>query len=351
MYGFTPLGPDVPRSDAFVIAGQSNATGSSTLPPFSSTYAGSPLDSWVYDLCFDWKPANDPIHCYSATVKASPWPTFASLWTVNLRRPVVFVATAVGGTCLVGAPWVPVVAHWNPDGNPATDEGLLYRTMLDMVHGSIQPGSRLRAVLWYQGECEVTYGVPYSIYKAALKRFADRVWQDLAVPVLVAPVSLRPPPWPLQPARVPIHDATIDAANEHPHILLGPNTDDLLHEADGAHIRDVATLGVRWYLTALAQIAPLDCADGRDGDADGLVDLADPGCASASDLTERNAASMCDDGSDNDGDRRVDFPADAQCASPLDSAERSGCGLGFELVGLAPLLWWRARRAAARARA
>jgi hypothetical protein len=46
---------------------------------------------------------------------------------------------------------------------------------------AVRPASRLRAVLWYQGECEVTYKVPYAVYKGALKRLADRVQRTLAL--------------------------------------------------------------------------------------------------------------------------------------------------------------------------
>jgi len=55
-----------------------------------------------------------------------------------------------------------------------------------------------------------------------------------------------------------------------------------------------------------------DCSDGLDNDGDGLADFSeagggDPGCAFASDETEKDAALPCDDGIDNDGDGRIDF--------------------------------------------
>jgi streptogramin lyase len=57
-----------------------------------------------------------------------------------------------------------------------------------------------------------------------------------------------------------------------------------------------------------------DCADDVDDDGDGLTDFpADPGCASATDPTEKTSAKACDDGFDNDADGEIDFPNDVGC--------------------------------------
>jgi hypothetical protein len=61
------------------------------------------------------------------------------------------------------------------------------------------------------------------------------------------------------------------------------------------------------------------CQDGRDNDGDGRVDLADPGCDSPTDNNEGDEPA-CKDGRDNDGDGKTDFPADAGCSSPNDTA-------------------------------
>jgi len=150
-----------------------------------------------------------------------------------------------------------------------------------------------------------------------------------------------------------------------------------VHPSTGT--RTVVKSGI---FTGTLQIAVVDalpgaCADGIDTDGDGLVDLADPGCANASDSDERNAARVCDNGLDDDGDGLPDFPLDPGCKDPVwttespacnnnlddDSdgkidwnggsgggtpdpqctsawrmTEKTGCGLGFELVLLLPLL-------------
>jgi hypothetical protein len=131
-------------------------------------------------------------------------------------------------------------------------------------------------------------------------------------------------------------------------------------------------------LTAVAA-----CADGADDDGDGLVDGADPGCLDPDDAFETNALAACDDGFDDDGDLLVDWPDDPGCKEPesLDESpacddgidndgdggidwdggaggtpdaqctaawrgteKTAACGLGFELIALAPLLARMGRR-------
>jgi MYXO-CTERM domain-containing protein len=60
------------------------------------------------------------------------------------------------------------------------------------------------------------------------------------------------------------------------------------------------------------------CMDGLDNDGDGLIDTADPGCASSSALIENP---QCSDGFDNDGDGTADFGGDPDCASPSSNRE------------------------------
>ena len=116
------------------------------------------------------------------------------------------------------------------------------------------------------------------------------------------------------------------------------------------------------------------CSDGLDNDNDGLIDFdggasahggiavapPDPGCANAASTTESPA---CQDGIDNDGDGGIDFDggaaanrgiplakADLDCYQKpfqnFETAVKTGCGLGAELVLAIPLLarWHRSRR-------
>ncbi|MBW1757646.1 MAG: hypothetical protein JRJ80_15930, partial [Deltaproteobacteria bacterium] len=60
------------------------------------------------------------------------------------------------------------------------------------------------------------------------------------------------------------------------------------------------------------------CMDGIDNDGDGLIDMADPGCASSSARIENP---QCSDGFDNDGDGTADFGGDPDCTSPSSNRE------------------------------
>ncbi len=81
-------------------------------------------------------------------------------------------------------------------------------------------------------------------------------------------------------------------------------------------INDAA--GTSFYVPAYSQ-----CHDGVDNDADGYLDLDDPGCNVIEDNNEA-AHPQCSDGVDNDGDGYTDYPADADCTSLRDGNEASG---------------------------
>jgi ELWxxDGT repeat protein len=87
-----------------------------------------------------------------------------------------------------------------------------------------------------------------------------------------------------------------------------------------------------------------DCDDGIDNDGDTRIDFPeDPGCFGREQPFEDPA---CDDGIDNgDGDLLVDFPDDPGCFAAWDGSEADPpfCGLGFELALLLPP-WMRLRR-------
>jgi cysteine-rich repeat protein/probable HAF family extracellular repeat protein len=72
----------------------------------------------------------------------------------------------------------------------------------------------------------------------------------------------------------------------------------------------------------LVELTP-GCSDGLDNDGDSLVDMADPGCSSPSDISEKSPSLPCDDFQDDDGDGFADYPADPGCSSPTDTSENT----------------------------
>ncbi len=71
---------------------------------------------------------------------------------------------------------------------------------------------------------------------------------------------------------------------------------------------------------------PSQCNDGISNDADGLIDLFDPGCSSLADNNEADdpaVAPQCADTTDNDGDTFIDYPADRGCLMAADNLEDS----------------------------
>ena len=86
------------------------------------------------------------------------------------------------------------------------------------------------------------------------------------------------------------------------------------------------------------------CENGVDDDGDGRIDFPDdPGCERPADDDEANAMdAQCMDGLDNDSDGAIDFPADFGCSSALDDDETDAlpaCSNGLDDDGDALIDW------------
>ncbi|MBI4154136.1 hypothetical protein HY501_02270 [Candidatus Woesearchaeota archaeon] len=88
-----------------------------------------------------------------------------------------------------------------------------------------------------------------------------------------------------------------------------------------------SSLGFKEYLTGHLALSPAvvtkssaACSNGQNDDRDGLVDLLDPGCSSATDASELSAV-QCDNNIDDDRDSLIDFPADCGCSSAGGTSE------------------------------
>jgi hypothetical protein len=89
---------------------------------------------------------------------------------------------------------------------------------------------------------------------------------------------------------------------------------------DGDGLIDLADPGCADVADNSEQEATLACDNGLDDDGDGLIDLADPGCADVADDSEQEATLACDNGLDDDGDGLIDL-LDPGCSDPGDSTE------------------------------
>jgi len=232
----------------YLVAGQSNAVGASS----QETPVG---DGLAYQLQDDeaW-PLQDPwVHLDTDEFRASAWPSFS----LEVPGEVRLIATARGSSCLMDWPETGKSGRWDPE------TGDLYPQALARWRELGEPV--LRAVLWYQGECDAQQAhvldldpaLTHALYRAALFNLANAVSEDFRAPLVAAPISLRWCAWenadcdPAEfrvsaPKSVPVHDATVDAAAIHPWILPGPSSNDLRMMPDNAHVWDVNELGRRW---------------------------------------------------------------------------------------------------------
>jgi len=77
-----------------------------------------------------------------------------------------------------------------------------------------------------------------------------------------------------------------------------------------------------------------ECQNGIDDDGDGRVDFpSDTGCESAADFLETSALLPCDDGIDNDGDGLTDYPNDPACQTGTSAKENPQCDDGIHNDG------------------
>jgi hypothetical protein len=99
-----------------------------------------------------------------------------------------------------------------------------------------------------------------------------------------------------------------------------------------AFVLDIAGTALTKTTTAASEsraVKKAQCSDGVDNDGDGKIDFpADPGCSSATDDSEADNGGIpeCRDGVDNDGDGKIDFPDDPGCSSRNDDSEAGGGG-------------------------
>lgn len=123
--------------DIWLIAGQSNADGTSKSPIDDPSEIG--VHQFSHDYCWEIAAHGNRHH---------PWLAFAKSLKKELGYPIAIIPTAVGGT---------EIARWTTG-----PKGDLFRRMKDRV---IEAGGKVKGVLWYQGESDCN-PKDYPKYKA-----------------------------------------------------------------------------------------------------------------------------------------------------------------------------------------
>jgi hypothetical protein len=109
---------------------------------------------------------------------------------------------------------------------------------------------------------------------------------------------------------------------------------------DPADARFVCDTG---FVCAVNTCVPTDCNNGVDDDGDGRMDFPDdPGCVTVADIDESDdcpagpGCPACGNGMDDDGDGVIDHPLDPGCQSAADTNELDQCVPGVEVLALIP---------------
>ena len=233
---------DIGIGDVYVVAGQSNAEGHALSQQSYTTVAPTAtVFPTVYTEADVWKIGNDETDPGGNV--GSAWPIVGGYIVEHTGIPVAFITTATGATGLV-----------NP-GDWQRGSGA-YNVMPAQVNEA-NPNA-VKAVLWFQGESDAFYRVNRNAYNAGLDQLLLDIHTDLpGTPDLVSGVI---GPWTIaqgganDPSTEQIRLATIDAWDDNPGILYGPQTYDIEISNDGVgddiHFQtndEIQTLGFRWW--------------------------------------------------------------------------------------------------------
>lgn len=228
--------------DVFVIAGQSNASGRASR---LNRYSHQTLHATVYSGTENWRVANDPIHTQDKKTKGSVWPLLASRIMEDQDVPVAFIATAMGGTGLVAN------GHWNPT------DGSRFSNMVELVE---QSGvNAVGAVLFFQGERDVSHHIPEEKYFRVLTHFARKTADTLpGFPVVIIGQTGQYAPKGGIPAAIDaIRHAQRRTWDSLDIVFPGPITCDLAPLSDGIHFTDdshIRILADRWWASVRSAI-------------------------------------------------------------------------------------------------
>ncbi len=236
--------------DLFLITGQSNADGrGEKMVKLNSPnpYIGVKYRRHV------WSKGDDP--SANDTDTGSPWPIVLNYLIPDQKVPIGFIAAAVGST---------VVRQWRKtDGAIAKNAwapGGMYSRAMEMVKIATDGSMKIRAVLYYQGENDMTHWNEMSVlgdylaYKTNLMAVISDFWDDYQAPILVGQITY-------ESDRLKcdnIRQVQQEVWKEHPHALPGPTTYDICEKTGWTgHYTTAAEMKVyadRWTAAILSGI-------------------------------------------------------------------------------------------------
>lgn len=236
---------NVAVGDLLVIAGQSNADGRGDKHILLN--AANPCLGVKYRHGA-WSKGDDP----SANDGdwGSPWPIVLGDLIPEQKVPMGFITAAVGST---------VVTEWRKGGR-------LYERMFAMVTAATDGSRRVKAILYYQGENDITHYHSlsalgdYDKYKTGLTAAVGDMHKDFGAPVLVGQInSLVPERW----RNDNVRRAQQEAWSEHPFVFPGAIAYDI-RPSDGCHYRtepNMRAFARRWTLAIQASLyGKTECA-------------------------------------------------------------------------------------------
>jgi sialate O-acetylesterase len=226
--------------DVYLCAGQSNMSGSGSN---NQGYSHATLKSGLFGNNYGWAELVDPYDGSSGQIDTvssdsfSPHGSFIPLLATLLMQtngvPVAFVPSAKAGTS---------ISVWQPGANHQ-DRTTLYGSM---VYRALQVGG-VKAVLWWQGESDVSGGMTQATYNSNLDTIANTIGSDLGVKLI--PAKLQNITGNEAVINAAIADAWADNANVTPGPDLNTVANDGLHVVSDAALLDAAQ---RWATILLA---------------------------------------------------------------------------------------------------
>lgn len=217
--------------EVFIIAGQSNAVGQGTN---HQAWSHATLRPGMFAADYRWKVLADPtgdetneIDGIATTAGGSAWLPLATSLMATLGVPVAFVPSAKGGSAI--ATWAPGADH-------------LDRTTL---YGSMNYRASLtgcRAVLWHQGEQDVSLGTSQAAYNASLDTLANAIAADRGVPLIAATIHYG--------SYANVNNAIAEAVGDNVNVKAGPNNAGITTSPDALHFKtdpEIQGLAARWW--------------------------------------------------------------------------------------------------------